>query len=184
MENMSQNEERIASSSFVQILFDQLHARQKELGYTNETLMQVTEIAKSTFYRIWRDRKVDVHMDIYYIEKLCEALQMRLSAQPHTPAAKIEVSEAAQAEVAANTADLLIKRKEAIEEQAREIENLSGQLTEKQQTENEYLNKITELHDEIRALHKDYNRRIEELQKELNHRQDQMCELFLKFAGK
>lgn len=184
MEKMSQNAERIVSSSFVQTLFDQLHARQKELGYSNETLMQLTEIAKTTFYRIWRDRKVDVHMDIYYIEKLCAALQVQLSAQPHTPAAKIEVSEAAQAEVAANTADLLVKRKEVIEEQAGEIENLSSQLTEKQQNENQYLNKITELHDEIRALHNDYNRRIEELQRELNHRQDQMCELFLKFAVK
>lgn len=184
MENTYQNEERIVSSSFVQTLFDQLHARQKELGYTNETLMQLTEIAKSTFYRIWRDRKVDVHMDIYYIEKLCAALLMQLSAQPHTPAAKIEVSEAAQAEVAANTADLLVKRKEVIEEQAGEIENLSGQLSEKQQTEGEYLRKIAELYDEIRELHRDYNRRIEELQHELNRRQDQMCELFFKFAEK
>jgi uncharacterized coiled-coil DUF342 family protein len=108
---------------------------------------------------------------------------MQLSAQPHTPAAKIEVSEAAQAEVAANTADLLVKRKEVIEEQAGEIENLSGQLSKKKQTESEYLQKIAELYDEIRALHRDYNRRIEELQKELNHRQDQMCELFLRFSG-
>jgi hypothetical protein len=39
------------------------------------------------------------------------------------------------------------------------------------------------MHNEIRQLHEDYNRRIEELQKELNRRQDQMCELFLRFAG-
>ena len=176
---------KTATPSFIQALFDQLHARQRELGLTDKTLMQLTDISKSTFYRIWHDRAVDPHIDFIYIEKLCAALQIQLSAQVSgTPAAKVEISEAVQAEVAANTADLLIKRKEAIDEQAREIENLSGQLTEKQQTESEYLQKIAELHDEIRELHKEYNRRIEELQKELNHRQDQMCELFLRVSGK
>ena len=184
MGNTVQNEEHNVSSSFVQTLFDQLHARQKELGYSNETLMQLTEIAKTTFYRIWRDRKVDVHMDIYYIEKLCAALLMQLSAQPHTPAAKIEVSEAAQAEVAANTADLLVKRKEVIEEQAGEIENLSAQLTEKQQIEDEHLRQILEMHSEIRVLHENYSRRIEELQHELSRRCDQICELAMKVAEK
>jgi uncharacterized coiled-coil DUF342 family protein len=95
----------------------------------------------------------------------------------------IEEQGVSQAEVAANTADLLTRRKEVIDEQAGEIKTLSGQLSEKQQTESEYLQKIAELYDEIRALHRDYNRRIEELQKELNHRQDQMCELFLRFSG-
>ncbi len=176
---------KTATPSFIQALFDQLHTRQRELGLTDKTLMQLTDIAKSTFYRIWHDRAVDPHMDFYYIEKLCAALQIQLSAQVSgTPAAKVEVSEAVQAEVAANTAELLTKRKEVIDEQTVEIENLSSQLTEQRQTENEYQRKITELHDEIRELHKDYNRRIEELQKELIHRQDQMCELFLRFSGK
>jgi DNA-binding Xre family transcriptional regulator len=173
-----------ATPSFIQALFDQLHARQRELGLTDKTLMQITDISKSTFYRIWHDRAVDPHIDFIYIEKLCAALQIQLSAQVSgTPAAKVEISEAVQAEVAANTAELLTKRKEVIDEQAGEIETLSTQLTEKQQSENEYQRKITELYDEIRALHRDYNRRIEELQKELNHRQDQMCELFLRFSG-
>lgn len=185
MEQTAPISPKTATPSFIQALFDQLHSRQRELGITDKTLMQITDISKSTFYRIWHDRAVDPHMDFYYIEKLCAALQIQLSAQVSgTPAAKVEVSEAVQAEVAANTAELLTKRKEVIDEQAGEIENLSSQLTEKQQNENQYLNKITELHDEIRALHKDYNRRIEELQRELNHRQDQMCELFLKFAVK
>lgn len=176
---------KTATPSFIQALFDQLHARQRELGLTDKTLMQITDISKSTFYRIWHDRAVDPHMDFYYIEKLCAALQIQLSAQVSgTPAAKVEVSEAVQAEVAANTAELLTKRKEVIDEQAEKIENLSGQLSEKQQTEGEYLRKIAELYDEIRELHRDYNRRIEELQHELNRRQDQMCELFLKFAEK
>ena len=176
---------KTATPSFIQALFDQLHTRQRELGLTDKTLMQLTDIAKSTFYRIWHDRAVDPHMDFYYIEKLCAALQIQLSAQVSgTPAAKVEVSEAVQAEVAANTAELLTKRKEVIDEQTVEIENLSSQLTEQRQTESEYLNKITELHDEIRALHKEYNRRIEELQNQLNRRQDQMCDLFLRFAGK
>jgi DNA-binding Xre family transcriptional regulator len=173
-----------ATPSFIQALFDQLHARQRELGLTDKTLMQLTDIAKSTFYRIWHDRAVDPHVDFYYIEKLCAALHIQLSAQvAGTPAEKVEVSEAVQAEVAANTADLLTRRKEVIDEQAGEIKTLSGQLSEKQQSENEYQRKIAELYDEIRALHRDYNRRIEELQKELNHRQDQMCELFLRFSG-
>lgn len=174
-----------ATPSFIQALFDQLHARQRELGLTDKTLMQITDISKSTFYRIWHDRAVDPHMDFYYIEKLCAALQIQLSAQVSgTPAAKVEVSEAVQAEVAANTAELLTKRKEVIDEQAGKIENLSGQLSEKQQSENEYQRKITELYDEIRDLHTEYNRRIDELQRTLIRRQDLICELYAKLAEK
>ena len=118
MEQNIPTEAQIASPSFIQALFDQLHARQRELGFSDKTLMQITDIARTTFYRIWHDRSVDPHMDFFYIEKLCAALQIQLSAQVKgTPAAKVEVSEAAQAEVAANTADLLVKRKETIEEQ-------------------------------------------------------------------
>lgn len=185
MTQTTANETRIASPTFIQALFDQLHARQVELGFTDKTLMQLADISKSTFYRIWHDRAVDPHMDFYYIERLCAALQIQLSAQVQgTPAEKIEVSEAALAEVAANTADLLVKRKETIEAQTETIETLSSQLSEKKQIENEYLAKIVSMHDEISRLHEDYNRRIDELQRELNRRQDQMCELFLKFAGK
>ena len=174
-----------ATPSFIQALFDQLHARQRELGLTDKTLMQITDISKSTFYRIWHDRAVDPHMDFYYIEKLCAALQIQLSAQvAGTPAEKVEVSEAVQAEVAANTADLLTRRKEVIDEQAGKIENLSTQLTEKQQSENEYQRKITELYDEIRDLHAEYNRRIDDLQRTLIRRQDLICELYAKLAEK
>lgn len=174
-----------ATPSFIQALFDQLHARQRELGLTDKTLMQLTDIAKSTFYRIWHDRAVDPHVDFYYIEKLCAALHIQLSAQvAGTPAEKVEVSEAVQAEVAANTADLLTRRKEVIDEQAGEIKTLSGQLSEKQQSENEYQRKITELYDEIRDLHTEYNRRIDELQRTLIRRQDLICELYAKLAEK
>lgn len=174
-----------ATPSFIQALFDQLHARQRELGLTDKTLMQLTDIAKSTFYRIWHDRAVDPHVDFYYIEKLCAALHIQLSAQvAGTPAEKVEVSEAVQAEVAANTADLLTRRKEVIDEQAGEIKTLSGQLSEKQQTESEYQRKITELYDEIRDLHTEYNRRIDELQRTLIRRQDLICELYAKLAEK
>jgi DNA-binding Xre family transcriptional regulator len=174
-----------ATPSFIQALFDQLHARQRELGLTDKTLMQITDISKSTFYRIWHDRAVDPHIDFIYIEKLCAALQIQLSAQVSgTPAAKVEISEAVQAEVAANTAELLTKRKEVIDEQAGEIETLSTQLTEKQQSENEYQRKITELYDEIRDLHTEYNRRIDELQRTLIRRQDLICELYAKLAEK
>lgn len=174
-----------ATPSFIQALFDQLHARQRELGLTDKTLMQITDISKSTFYRIWHDRAVDPHIDFIYIEKLCAALQIQLSAQVSgTPAAKVEISEAVQAEVAANTADLLTRRKEVIDEQAGKIENLSTQLTEKQQSENEYQRKITELYDEIRDLHTEYNRRIDELQRTLIRRQDLICELYAKLAEK
>ena len=174
-----------ATPSFIQALFDQLHARQRELGLTDKTLMQITDISKSTFYRIWHDRAVDPHMDFYYIEKLCAALQIQLSAQvAGTPAEKVEVSEAVQAEVAANTAELLTKRKEVIDEQAGEIETLSTQLTEKQQIENEYQRKITELYDEIRDLHAEHNRRIDDLQRTLIRRQDLICELYAKLAEK
>lgn len=167
----------MGNTSFLQQVLSQLHDRQHELGYTNETLMQLTKIPKTTFYNIWHNRDV-THMDINHIEKLCAALQVQLSAHSQdSPAGKIEISEAAQAEVAANTADLLVRRKEA-------IETLSAQLAEKQQIENEYTRQIISMHDEIRRLHEDYNRRIEELQHELIRRQDQMCELFLKFAGK
>ena len=86
--------------------------------------------------------------------------------------------------MAANTADLLTRRKEVIEKQGEKIEDLSAQLTEKQQIENEYTRQIIAMHDEIRQLHEDYNRRIEELQRELNRRQDQMCEMFVKYAVK
>lgn len=176
---------KTATPSFIQALFDQLHARQRELGLTDKTLMQITDISKSTFYRIWHDRAVDPHIDFIYIEKLCAALQIQLSAQVSgTPAAKVEISEAVQAEVAANTADLLTRRKEVIDEQAGEIENLSTQLTEKQQSENEYQRKITELYDEIRDLHTEYNRRIDELQRTLIRRQDLICELYAKLAEK
>jgi DNA-binding Xre family transcriptional regulator/uncharacterized coiled-coil protein SlyX len=174
-----------ATPSFIQALFDQLHARQRELGLTDKTLMQITDISKSTFYRIWHDRAVDPHIDFIYIEKLCAALQIQLSAQVSgTPAAKVEISEAVQAEVAANTAELLTKRKEVIDEQAGEIETLSTQLTEKQQSENEYQRKITELYDEIRDLHTEYNRRIDELQRTLIRRQDLICDLYAKLAEK
>lgn len=176
---------KTATPSFIQALFDQLHARQRELGLTDKTIMQITDISKSTFYRIWHDRAVDPHIDFIYIEKLCAALQIQLSAQVSgTPAAKVEISEAVQAEVAANTADLLTRRKEVIDEQAGEIENLSTQLTEKQQSENEYQRKITELYDEIRDLHTEYNRRIDELQRTLIRRQDLICELYAKLAEK
>jgi DNA-binding Xre family transcriptional regulator len=176
---------KTATPSFIQALFDQLHARQRELGLTDKTLMQITDISKSTFYRIWHDRAVDPHIDFIYIEKLCAALQIQLSAQVSgTPAAKVEISEAVQAEVAANTAELLTKRKEVIDEQAGEIETLSTQLTEKQQSENEYQRKITELYDEIRDLHTEYNRRIDELQRTLIRRQDLICELYAKLAEK
>lgn len=176
---------KTATPSFIQALFDQLHARQRELGLTDKTLMQITDISKSTFYRIWHDRAVDPHIDFIYIEKLCAALQIQLSAQVSgTPAAKVEISEAVQAEVAANTADLLTRRKEVIDEQAGKIENLSTQLTEKQQSENEYQRKITELYDEIRDLHTEYNRRIDELQRTLIRRQDLICELYAKLAEK
>lgn len=176
---------KTATPSFIQALFDQLHARQRELGLTDKTLMQITDISKSTFYRIWHDRAVDPHIDFIYIEKLCAALQIQLSAQVSgTPAAKVEISEAVQAEVAANTAELLTKRKEVIDEQAGEIETLSTQLTEKQQSENEYQRKITELYNEIRDLHTEYNRRIDELQRTLIRRQDLICELYAKLAEK
>lgn len=176
---------KTATPSFIQALFDQLHARQRELGLTDKTIMQITDISKSTFYRIWHDRAVDPHIDFIYIEKLCAALQIQLSAQVSgTPAAKVEISEAVQAEVAANTAELLTKRKEVIDEQAGEIETLSTQLTEKQQSENEYQRKITELYDEIRDLHTEYNRRIDELQRTLIRRQDLICELYAKLAEK
>lgn len=176
---------KTATPSFIQALFDQLHARQRELGLTDKTLMQITDISKSTFYRIWHDRTVDPHIDFIYIEKLCAALQIQLSAQVSgTPAAKVEISEAVQAEVAANTAELLTKRKEVIDEQAGEIETLSTQLTEKQQSENEYQRKITELYNEIRDLHTEYNRRIDELQRTLIRRQDLICELYAKLAEK
>lgn len=176
---------KTATPSFIQALFDQLHARQRELGLTDKTLMQITDISKSTFYRIWHDRAVDPHIDFIYIEKLCAALQIQLSAQVSgTPAAKVEISEAVQAEVAANTAELLTKRKEVIDEQAGEIETLSTQLTEKQQSENEYQRKITELYDEIRDLHTEYNRRIDELQRTLIRRQDLICELYAKISEK
>lgn len=176
---------KTATPSFIQALFDQLHARQRELGLTDKTIMQITDISKSTFYRIWHDRAVDPHIDFIYIEKLCAALQIQLSAQVSgTPAAKVEISEAVQAEVAANTAELLTKRKEVIDEQAGEIETLSTQLTEKQQSENEYQRKITELYNEIRDLHTEYNRRIDELQRTLIRRQDLICELYAKLSEK
>ena len=176
---------KTATPSFIQALFDQLHARQRELGLTDKTIMQITDISKSTFYRIWHDRAVDPHIDFIYIEKLCAALHIQLSAQVSgTPAAKVEISEAVQAEVAANTAELLTKRKEVIDEQAGEIETLSTQLTEKQQRENEYQRKITELYNEIRDLHTEYNRRIDELQRTLIQRQDLICELYAKLAEK
>lgn len=170
--------------SFLQQVLEQLHERQRELGYTNETLMQLTKISKTTFYNIWRDRDV-THMDMYHIERLCEALKIKLSANiQDSPAEKIEISEEVKVEVAANTADLLTKRKEVIEQQGEKIEDLSAQIAEKQQIENEYTQQIIAMHNEIRQLHEDYNRRIEELQHELNRRQDQLCEIFVKYAGK
>ena len=172
------------TTTFLRQVLDQLHERQKELGYTNETLIQLTGIPKTTFYNIWHERDV-THMDMYHIERLCEALKIKLSANiQDTPAERIQISDEVKAEVAANTADLLTRRKEVIEKQGEKIEDLSAQLTEKQQIENEYTRQIIAMHDEIRQLHEDYNRRIEELQKELNRRQDQMCELFVKYAVK
>ena len=37
-----------ATPSFIQALFDQLHARQRELGLTDKTLMQITDISKTS----------------------------------------------------------------------------------------------------------------------------------------
>jgi hypothetical protein len=170
--------------SFLQQVLEQLHERQRELGYSNETLMQLTKISKTTFYNIWRDRDV-THMDMYHIERLCEALKIELSANiQDSPAEKIEISEEVKAEVAANTADLLTTRKEVIEQQGEKIEDLSAQLTEKQQIEDEHLRQILEMHSEIRVLHENYSRRIEELQRELSRRCDQICELAMKVAEK
>lgn len=121
------------TSSFIAVLFRNLHDRQRELRLSNETLMQITKIPKTTFYRIWKEGAVDIHMDFHYIEKLCAALKIELTFKPSgEPAEAAEVSETARTEVLENTAELLVERKQEIENRDDEIARLSAQLSEKQ----------------------------------------------------
>lgn len=119
--------------SFITDLFQNLHDRQRELRLSNEALMQITKIPKTTFYRIWKEGAVDIHMDFYYIEKLCAALMIELTFRPSgEPAETAEISETARTEVLENTAELLGERKAEIENRDNEIARLNAQLAETQ----------------------------------------------------
>ena len=119
-------------TSFIIPLFRHLHARQRELGLSNETLMKMTAISHTTFYRIWKEGEVDLHMDFYYIEKFCAALQVELKFQAYGTEPMPEVSRTAQAEVAENTAELLAERRQEIENLDGRIAHLTEELAAKQ----------------------------------------------------
>lgn len=165
--------------SFIASLFQKLHDRQHELNLSNETLMQMTRIPRTTFYRIWRENEVDIHMDFYYIEKLCAALEIELTFRPSgEPAKTTEVSETARAEVTANTAELLVERKQEIENQSGEIANLTAQLAAKQSELDslraEHLRlalsvaeMLKDAQDQSNEIVRELLRRIDELQTEL-----------------
>lgn len=120
-------------ASFITLLFRTLHARQKELGLTNETLMQLTKIPHTTFYRIWHDGDVDVHMDFIYIQKFCAAFEVELTFQlPGAPAKTADSGSQIKEEILENTAELLTQRKQEIENRGSEIASLTEQLAAKQ----------------------------------------------------
>lgn len=169
-------------------LLDKMRRRLAEVGMAKETLRQLTGIPKTTFYRLWNNAEAEVHMDIDIALRICLALGLSIDEHLRKPDEVPEISpplsEAVHEEVIQNAAEVLGERKQVIEEQAGEIEKLSSQLTEKQQIENEHLRQILEMHSEIRVLHENYSRRIEELQRELSRRCDQICELAMKVAEK
>lgn len=169
-------------------LLDKMHERLAELGMAKETLRQLTGIPKTTFYRLWNNAETEVHMDIDIALRVCLALGLSIDEHLRKPAEVPEISpplsEAVHEEVVQNAATVLDERKQVIEEQAGEIEQLASQLEEKRQIENEHLRQILEMHSEIRDLHENYNRRIAELQRELSRRCDQICELAGKIAEK
>lgn len=183
------NERELIPALYGRGLLDKILARTKELDMSKETLRRIIGTPRTTFYRIINNTDREVHMDLDFALRACLALGLSIDELLRKPPEVVTeitpaLSETVQKEVMQNVAEVLEEKKQAIEAREGKIENLSNQLEEKSQIESEYLNKILEMHSEIRVLHEYYNRRIEELQKELSRRQDQLCDLALKIAGK
>lgn len=179
----------VIPASYSRPLLDMMLARLKELNIGKETFRRILGTPRTTFYRIINNTDAEVHMELDFALRGCLALGLsidELLRKPKEVVAEITpaLSESVQKEVMQNAAEVLGERKQVIEEQAGEIEKLSSQLTEKQQIEDEHLRQILEMHSEIRVLHENYSRRIEELQRELSRRCDQICELAMKVAEK
>lgn len=176
-----------------------IKSRQKELGVSTETFAQAIGMPKSTLRDIFASDGSGMKHE--FVARACYFLGLTLEGniiQTGTKSVEVvDVAEAPHDDVAKNNAQMLVERKERIDE----LEEINATLTEKlEQTNAQYTASLKEQHQRIEELlkridiltqeltkchsdlietHKMYAGRIDKLQEELNERHHEMTS-FLK----
>lgn len=146
------------------LFLDKAHAKAKELGLRPTTIYKLGFLEyfnESTFTRLWNNTQSEPRVELEVAIRLSRVLGLNLSdAIGFEIPITSPLVKTADAEISRNTSEVLVQRRERIEELNAENEALRAELKEKDE--------------KLLNIHADYNRRIDALYTELKSCRDKL----------
>lgn len=146
------------------LFLDKAHAKAKELGLRPSTIYKLGFLEyfnESTFTRLWNNTQSEPRVELEVAIRLSRVLGLNLSdAIGFEIPITSPLVKTADAEISRNTSEVLVQRREQIEELNAENEALRSELKEKDE--------------KLLNIHADYNRRIDALYTELKSCRDKL----------
>ena len=146
------------------LFLDKAHTKAKELGLRPSTIYKLGFLEyfnESTFTRLWNNTQSEPRVELEVAIRLSRVLGLNLSdAIGFEIPITSPLVKTADAEISRNTSEVLIQRRERIEELNAENEALRAELKEKDE--------------KLLNIHADYNRRIDALYAELKSCRDKL----------
>ena len=153
---------------------DKAHAKAKELGLRPSTIYKLGFLEyfnESTFTRLWNNTQSEPRVELEVAIRLSRVLGLNLSdAIGFEIPITSPLVKTADAEISRNTSEVLVQRRERIEELNAENEALRAELKEKDE--------------KLLNIHAEYNRRIDALYTELKSCRDKLDEANQKLIDK
>lgn len=189
-----------------------LKAKSEEKDFTNEELMRITEIPKSTFYRIWKigspSEEIDPTTKKSYMPdpdticRLCLAIGVSLTEHDHPPTEDSRVNlnglkEYSHEKIMGNmwaeisglrneVARLEKDRDLLLEENKKLMETVFAREADIRANiarNNKLTDALLERHDQMHELNRSHNERVDRMEAALRKRYDQLYELFCELRG-
>lgn len=165
--------------TYARIFMDFCHEVQREKKLTNETIRRAIDIPKTTHRRIWKNDDPQMHMDldvavhasIFLDISLDEVLLSKSAATPPSP-------------VMENVVDMLVERKDTINDLTAELDGLRQKLTASAEEVDRLTAELHSKNEEITRIQSDYIDYIKRMTAELNTCHQQMHEIERYYADR